>query len=148
MSLIRSSIGRRTSSGTAAAAALEIIAGARALFVREVVIALAAATASTFGLGRPAAKGITPTSPVTSLSEQPGDAVSTATTAVAWGTGPTVPADFFRRVGFPAVIGSTITWYFNNGLFIPASGSLVIWNIGTNGVCDVTFVTEEQGPSI
>jgi hypothetical protein len=146
MSLIRSSIGRRTSDGTAAAAALEIIAGSRGAIVRDITVSLAAATASIYGLGRPAAKGQTPTSPVTSLVEGSIDPSNVALqTAIAWAVGPTVPANFFRRIGFPATIGSTIVWTFGQGLFIPSGTTVVLWNIGTNGVADVTITADEPG---
>lgn len=145
MSMIRSSIGRRTVDGTSGAAALEIIAGSvKGFLLRELIITLAAATASTFGIGFPAAKGITPTTPVTSLIEMPGTDVVTVQTAVAWGTGPTVPGNFYRRIGFPATIGSGMPFYFAKGLYVPAGMSLVVWNLAANGVADVTVVAEEQ----
>lgn len=146
--MIRTSIGRRTSDGTAAAAALEVIAGAKGFFLRELWLSMAAATASVYGLGVPAAKGITPTSPVTNLIEgAPTDAVALTKTAIAWATGPTVPAQFFRRIGLPATIGSGLPapWHFGNqGLFVPAGTSIVLWNIGTNGIVDVNIVVDEQ----
>jgi hypothetical protein len=139
----RSSIGRRTSDGTTAAAAIEIIS-AGVCFVRELQISLAAATATTLGVGRPAAAGITPTSPVTSLLEGVATDASKITTAVAWGTGPTVPASFFRRVGFPATIGSQILWQFKDGIYLSPGQTLVVWNLASNGVIDVTVVVDEQ----
>jgi hypothetical protein len=141
MSMIRSSIGRRTTDGSSGAAALEFIAGAKGCFVRQIVISLAAATASTFGIGRPAALGITPTSPVTSLAEL-GDGVVTCKSAVAWGTGPTVPANFFRRVGFPATINSYQPFDFGS-LYLAPNQSIVVWNLAANGVCDVTIIADE-----
>jgi hypothetical protein len=139
----RVSIARRTSDGTTGAAAFELIAGTKGVLLREMLVTLAAATASTYGLGRPAAKGITPTAPVTLMSELgSNDPVATAT-ALAWGTGPTVPAQFFRRVGFPAVITSFMLWTFANGLAIPAGESLVLWNLASNGVVDVSVEVDE-----
>lgn len=147
MSIIRSSIGRRTSDGTSGAAALELIAGARGCWIKELTIFLAAATASTYGLGRPAATGITPTTPVTSLLEGAGDDSPTVKTALAWATGPTVPAQFFRRISFPATIGSShLPWLFANGLWIPPNTSVVLWNLAANGVIDALIVTEEPKP--
>jgi len=109
-------------------------------------ISMAAATASIYGLGIPAAIGITPTSPVSNLVEPDRGLTGVVTTAVAWGTGPTVPAQFFRRIGFPATIGAGLPepWRFDNGLFIPPAKSLVLWNIGTNRVVDVTIEVDEQ----
>src|SRR3954468_13299108 len=82
------------------------------LFIVEIGIFLGAATASTFGLGRPAAIGVTPTTPVTVQAMDPGDPAGTGTTAVAWGTAPTAPtsAIYLRRVGLPAAIGNGVIW--------------------------------------
>lgn len=137
-------LSQRTSDGTTGAAAWEIIAGTKAIAVRELSIALAAATASTFGIGRPAAAGITPTSPVLFQSTAKPGTTALAKAAVAWGTGPTVPAAFLRRIGFPATIGSSIVWSFSeNGILIPAGGTLVVWNLASNGVADVWALVEE-----
>lgn len=146
--MIRTSIGRRTSDGTAAAAALEIIASAtKGFFLKELWLSMAAATASVYGIGFPAAKGITPTSPVTNLVESGLDTLGGVKTAIAWATGPTVPAAFLRRIGLPATVGAGLPapWVFGNqGLYVPAGQSLVLWNIGTNGVVDVSIVVDEQ----
>lgn len=139
-------LGVRTADGTAAAAAWEIRAGAtpgRARLV-ELGFFLAAATASTFGLGRPQAIGDTPTAPVDFLQEDPNNVLATGVvqSALAWATGPTVPTAYLRRVSLPATIGTGVIWTFPEGIVIPASGSLVLWNIGTNGVVDAYAVVE------
>jgi hypothetical protein len=122
------SLGVRTSSGTDAAAAWEIRTGAtpgRAK-IMEIGIFLAAATASVFGIGRPAAIGDTPT----------------VQSALAWGTGPTVPAAFLRRISLPATIGTGVIFSWPQGLTIPVSSSIVLWNLGTNAVVDAYAVVE------
>lgn len=134
----------RTSSGTTGTAAWELRSTATdRLYVLEIGVFLAAATASTYAIGRPAAIGVTPTSPVTVLAEDPAAPAGTGTTALAWGTGPTVPTAFFRRVSFPATIGSGVIWTFPRGLIIPVSSSLVLWNAATNGVVDVYAVIDD-----
>jgi hypothetical protein len=140
------SLGVRTSSGTTGTAAWEIITGAtpgRAK-VMEIGFFLAAATASTIGLGRPAAVGITPTTPVDFLPEDPNDvlAAGVVQSAVAWGTGPTIPAAFLRRIALPATIGTGVIWTFPEGLVIPVSSSLILWNLGTNSVLDAYAVVQ------
>jgi hypothetical protein len=143
----------RSTVTTIAAAAYELRAasGVR-VRVREIGLFIGAATASLYGLGRPAAVGITPTSPVTVIAQDAADAVGTTTTAVAWGTGPTVPANFLRVVALPAAIGNGIIWTFGpNELVIGAAlgaaaavNSLVIWNITANSaVLDVYCVVDE-----
>jgi len=113
----------------------------------EMQVSLAAATASTYGLGRPAAIGVGPTSPVTLLSMYTtGDASGEiqSKTAIAWTTtAPTIPAQFFKRIGFPATIGASILWTFDEGLYIPAAGTIVLWNLATNGVVDVSAIVRE-----
>lgn len=140
------SLATRTTVTTIAAAAYELRSSASnspKLF--EMGIFLAAATASVYGIGRPAAIGITPTSPVTVVAEeQPNIPTGVTTTAVAWGTGPTVPTAFFRRVPLPGTIGAGIIVTFPRGLGIPVASSIVLWNITANSAAtDVHAVVDE-----
>lgn len=140
------SLGVRTSSGTDATAAWEILTGATPgrVKVLEIGFFLAAATATIIGLGRPAATGITPTGPVDFTVEDPNDVIASGVvqSAVAWGTGPTMPGDFLRRISLPATIGAGIIWTFPKGITIPVSESLVLWNLSTNSVLDAYAVCE------
>jgi hypothetical protein len=139
------SLSQRTTSGTAATAAWEVRStSTNKPKIMEVGISQNAATAGVFGLGRPGAIGVTPTSPQTALDEQDGGGPAGLTTAaVAWGTGPTVPTNFFRRVSCPATIGAGVIWTFPRGLGIPVSGSIVVWVIATAPVADVWVVVDE-----
>lgn len=147
--MARYSLRTRTTVTTSGAASYELIctSAARRIRLMELGIFLGAATASTYGLGRPAAIGVTPTSPVAFLPEDPADVTGLSTTAVAWGTGPTVPANFFRVVALPATIGAGIIWSFGPaGLVIPNTGisTLVLWNITANSaVTDVYAVIDD-----
>jgi hypothetical protein len=136
---------QRTSSGVAATAAWEVRStSTNKPKVMEVGISQNAATAGVFGLGRPGAIGVTPTTPMTFLDEQDGNGpVGLTTSAVAWGTGPTVPANFLRRVSCPATIGAGVIWTFPRGLGLPVSGSIVVWVIATAPVADVWAVVDE-----
>lgn len=142
----------RTSATASGAAAFELIAGLRPFVLTELGITIVNATASTFALGRPAAIGITPTSPVAPLSYANGDPLEVrARMAVAWGTGPTIPAAYFRQVTIPAVAGSEKIWQFGritdgalrNGIVVPAGGSIILWTLSTVSVADVYVVIEE-----
>jgi hypothetical protein len=114
------------------------------LFIREIGITLATAVASTFGLGRPAAIGVTPTSPVTVLAMDPGNPAGTGTNALAWGTAPTAPVAFLRRIGLPATIGAGVIWSFGGqGLVVPVSSSIVVYNITLNGTADIYVDIDE-----
>jgi len=134
----------RTSNGTIAEGAWEIITGATPGRARlmELGVFLAAATASTFGLGFPQAVGITPTSPVDFEPVDGDDVLASGVvqSALAWGTSPTVPAKFLRRISLPATIGTGVIWTFGNGIVIPVSSSIVLWNIAANAVVDAYAV--------
>jgi hypothetical protein len=139
-------LGVRTSSGTTGTAGWEILTGAtpgRAKGI-ELGFFLVAATATTIGFGRPAAVGITPTTPVDFLPEDPNDVVASGVvqSALAWGTGPTVPVAYIRRISLPATIGVGVIWTFPTGIVIPVSSSLILWNLGTNSVLDAYAVVE------
>lgn len=139
------SLGGRGGVGTTGVASTEIIAAAAVKpKLMELGISQTAATASEFGLGRPAAIGVTPTSPVTVLDEADGGGpAGTTRTAVAWGTPPTVPVQFNRKVLTPATIGAGVIWTFPRGLGIPVSASLVLWNLATNSIVDTWLVVDE-----
>ena len=138
-----SELGRRTTSGTISEACWELIApSGNSLLVHEMSIYLAAATSSSFGLGRPAAAGVTPTTPF--LFQCLGlPATSAASTALAWATSPTAPSRYLRQVNFPNVIGSSVLWTFPVPIVVPASATLVLFNITATGVCDVNCTISE-----
>lgn len=143
---MRYSLGVRTTNATDAECAWEIITGATPGRVKlvEMGIFLAAATATTIGLGRPQAVGITPTSPVDFLPEDPNNVLASGVvqSALAWGTKPTIPTAFLRRIALPAVIGTGVIWTFPEGVVIPVSSSIILWNLGTNSVLDAYAVVE------
>ncbi|HMF88747.1 MAG TPA: hypothetical protein VK575_11770 [Gemmatimonadaceae bacterium] len=137
----------RTTNVTINNAAIEIIAGAKGCFLRALSLTLNAATASVFGIGRPAAAGITPTTPVPFHSQgKPGD-VSVARYALAWGTSPTAPAVYHGRVSLPATIGAGWTWPPNSNqlqkIWIPPLETLVLFNITGTSAADVVMEIEE-----
>jgi hypothetical protein len=110
----------------------------------ELGIFLAAATASTYALGRPAAIGDTPTTPVDFLQQDLAEVLAAGVlqSAIAWGTGPTAPTAFHRRISLPATVGTGIIWTWPTGLVIPVGASIVLWNLGTNGVVDAYAVLD------
>lgn len=101
--------------------------------VMEYGLNLGAATASTYGVGRPGNDGsVAQTSPVLLQAENPADPAAQTGTAVAWSTAPTVPTVFLRRCFLPGTIGAGIIWTFPRGLTIPVSKGLVNWNIAAS----------------
>lgn len=136
-------IGLRTSVTSTGAAGLEIRAGTRRVQIYEMGFTLQAATASTFGIGRPGNTPIGGTNNVPPPGD-PADAAALFQAILAgWSTAPTIPAVFMRRWGFPSAIGSGIIHTFRR-LIIPASGSLILWNLSAVGVSDVYVQAEEQ----
>jgi len=138
------SIARRTTNVTSGAAAHTIYTGAteRAALL-EAGIFMAAATASTYGLGRPAAAGVTPTSPVVLLAEDPANTASLVNSALAWTTSPTNPTDSLRRWAAPATIGTGVIFTFPRGLVIAISSQFVLQNLAANGAVDSYWVVDE-----
>lgn len=138
------SLGSRTSNLTITQACWELrtTASVRAV-VLEIHFFMATGTAVSIGVGRPAAIGVTPTSPVTVLAEDAGAPAGNTQVALAWATSPTAPTSFLRRWNGPATIGAGIIFTFPRGLIVPLSSSLVIWNITANVAADVNVVLDE-----
>ena len=136
--------GVRTTNVTINQAMMEIIAGASSrLAVLELGMINATAVGLTIGLGRPAAIGITPTTPSLLQRMDPADTACVGATALAWGTSPTSPVFFMRRFTFPAAIGMGVVWTWPKGLMIPTNGSVVLWNISATQASDVNIAAED-----
>ena len=103
-----------------------------------------AATAQVIGLGL-SANTPTLTAAKLFLSEDEGRPAGLTAADVAFGTAPTVPANFFRRFAQAALVGAGIVFTFPRGLVLPAGGSgLVSWNITANSaVVDIYAVADE-----
>jgi len=145
-------LGVRTSNVTTNNAICEIIAGPlKPCWLKILQATLATAVTGVFGLGRPAAAGITPTSPAQFLSEMGVGAGSEARLALAWGTSPTVPAAFFNRMSAPATIGAirdvvlTSAWAQSGhgGICVPAGSTLVLFNITGGPTLDLSLSIDE-----
>lgn len=103
-----------------------------------------AATACVVGLGR-SANTPTLTSGVAFLAEDEGRPTGLTQGAVAFGTAPTVPAQFFRRFSMAALVGAAVVFTFPRGIVLPAGGqAIVAWNITANSaVVDIHAVVDE-----
>ena len=139
------SISQRTTATGAGTPAWEIIAtGAQVRpALLEFCFTQVTGVAGSYGIGRPQAKGVTPTTPQTSLAEDVNEVAGNTTVAVAWATPPTVPANFFRRITCPATIGAGVIWTFPRGLIISTTLNFCLWIIATAPVLDVYGVTNE-----
>jgi hypothetical protein len=137
------SLAQRTTNFTIAQACWELrTTSTDRVAVLEIGFITNTATAQTIGLGRPAAQGVTPVN-VTFLAEDSASPAATTVASLSWGTSPTVPANFFRRVSLPATAGAGIIWTFPRGLIVPVSASLVLWNITASVAADVWCVVDE-----
>lgn len=139
------SLSLRTTVTTIAAASWAALSpSTNAAAIMELSWVNGAATASVIGIGR-SANTPTLTGGVAFLAEDVGDPVGLTQAAVAFGTAPTVPANFFRRSSIAAAIGCGIIFTFPRGLGLPAAGAaLVVWNITANSaVVDIACVSDE-----
>jgi uncharacterized membrane protein len=142
--MARYNIAYRTVDGTAAQPNTEIRATSsdRPLLM-ELHMMCVAATAGSVGIGVPALIGVTPTTSYRVIAEDPAVPLGATIVATAWTTAPTVPAFFYRRLYLKAAIGQPLIVGFPRGLTIPQSGSLVLWNIATNPLFDVSMTVDE-----
>ena len=144
--MARYRLGVRSTNVTSAQAVLEIIAGIKGCRVKNMDFTVASAVTGVFGVGRPAAAGITPTTPVPFL---PVDGIgdrSLSSVALAWGTSPTAPVVFYARATVPATIGDfndLINSSKQQGIWIPPSTTLTLHNITGGPTLDVSIEIEE-----
>lgn len=138
------SLANRTTGASSGTPALELITSStdRPRLI-ELGFFVATATASAYAMGRPAAIGVTPTSPITLLAENPSDPAGKCQTALAWATPPTAPTTYMRRHYLAASAGLGITWFFPYGIVIAVSSSIVLWNLQANSVADCHVVVDE-----
>lgn len=139
------SIAARTTATSSTSAAAEFIAGANNAFrLMELGLTINAATASVFGYGTPAAKGVTPGTESTVQAEDSGNTTAGNTVvALSWATAPTAPSNYLRRVSLPATIGAGIIWTFPRGRAVLKTITDVLYNIVTGSVADIWFVVDE-----
>jgi hypothetical protein len=145
----RYQLGVRTSNVTSGQALLEIIAasavnGGRGVRLLNFNITLATGVTGVFGTGRPAAAGITPTTPVTFNSDE-NDTPSLTKVALAWATSPTAPTSFFHRITVPATVGAVRDILpisglpVGGGIWIPAGGTFTLHNITGGPTLDISM---------
>jgi hypothetical protein len=125
--------------------ALEIIAGASdrsRLLELQFNLCATSAAASNWGLGRPASVGTASTS-YTVLAEDYNAPAGRTVVVTEWSSKSTSPTSWIRRTHFPTLNTAACAWLFPNGLVIPASESLVLWNITTTYVVSCNTTVEE-----
>lgn len=135
----------RTTNTTTTNANTEIIGSAAGAFkAMECGLAQVTGTASSYGMGVPAAIGVVPTTPAAFVFEDGGNtSTPTTTSALAWSTSPTAPTVFSRRVNTPATVGAGVVWTFPRGFAVLKAKSLVTWNVATTVALDVWWIIDE-----
>lgn len=103
-----------------------------------------AATANVVGIGR-TANTPTLTGGVAFQAEDEGRPAGQTQAAVAFGTAPTVPAQFFRRFSQAALIGAAVVFTFPRGVVLAGAGAAICaWNVTANSaVVDIHAVVDE-----
>lgn len=128
--MARYSISTTKTTGAAAAWQLQFRTGsARDARVFELGLFTTTAVAGTYTLERAATVGATFTSTPTGAAFDPVTTAGVAVVDTAATTPPTraaTPAPF-RQAVFPATIGSGVIWTFPDGLLVPISSGLLIW---------------------
>lgn len=136
----------RTSNVTVNNASVELVASATLAYkLMEFGTSNNTATSSILGFGVPAAIGVTPGTTAAFVFEDGGNTSTPGTTtALTWGTSPTNPTVYSRRVSLPATIGAGIIWTFPRGFSVLKAKTLTLSNIvATPAVQDAWAVLDE-----
>lgn len=139
------SLSQRTTVTTIAAASWAALSPAtNEAAVMELGYFNGAATANVVGIGR-SANTPTLTGGVAFLPEDEGRPAGVTQSAVAFGTAPTVPTQFFRRFSTAALVGAAVVFTFPRGIVLPGGGAAIVtWNITANSaVVDIHCVVDE-----
>lgn len=139
------SLSQRTTVTTIAAASWAALSPAtNEAAVMELGYFNGAATACVVGIGR-SANTPTLTGGVAFLAEDEGRPTGVTQSAVAFGTAPTVPTQFFRRFSTAALVGAAVVFTFPRGIVLAAGGAAIVtWNITANSaVVDIHCVVDE-----
>lgn len=111
--------------------------------VFEIGLSASTAVACDLGLIRSATVGATFTS-ITPLGEDPGFASATTVLDTAATTAPTVGTVYLRRLNLPATIGAGVIWAFPQGIVIPVSIGLLLWNVTGTGPATSGYINYEE----
>jgi hypothetical protein len=143
----RISQGRLTTNTTSNTCIFEIINShaTRAAFVKKITVTQNVAAVGVIEIGRPTAKGVTPTSPVAMETDEAG-AASSVTSALAWGTAPTRPTTFLRRANMLATIGDKHDFDFGGrGVMLAPGETLSVHSFsGTSNTYNVSAEVEQD----
>jgi len=110
----------------------------------EIKVFTSTAVALSVGVIRSATVGATFTS-ATPQAEDVRSVASTCAVDTAITTAPTIGTVYMEKIVLPAVIGSGMIWTFPQGLVVPVSAGLLLWNFGaaTGPAVEVSWIHDE-----
>jgi hypothetical protein len=133
----------KTTSTAAAAIATLNTTSSKDARIWEVGISVSTAVSGEVGLMRPANTPATPSGGGVGVALDTSSGASVTTIANAWGTAPTA-GTAFRRMVLPATIGAGVIWTFPQGLVVPTSAWLVIWQFSALAVTYSCYFEYEE----
>lgn len=137
-------IADRSTALTTGLASFTVLTGANRVSIMETKSFLAAATASVFAYGRPAAAGVTSGGSVLFQADDPAFQASLTNRVLAWTTAPTAPTVAMERWSGPATIGTGIILTFPRGVAIAVSSNFVTHNLAaTVAAADHGYTIDE-----
>ena len=133
--MARYEIGVTKTTGAAAGLLAQLRSGtARDIRLFEVGIFASTAVSGEVALVRPTAVGATFTSSAVGASLDPATIAGVTVVDLVAGTAPTIGTNYMRRIVLPGSIGAGVIWTFPQGISIPTSGSLALWQLSALAV--------------
>jgi hypothetical protein len=112
--------------------------------VWELGIFAVTAAAGEVGLIRPTAVGATFTSTAVGAPDDSKTGAGAVVVDTAATTAPTIGTNYMRRIQLPATVGAGVIWTFPQGIVVPVSSSIALWQISTVAVTyDIYWVYDE-----
>lgn len=133
----------KTTSTAAAAIGTLNMPSTRDARVWEVGISASTAVSGEVGVMRPANTPATPSGGGVGVAEDPSAGAALGTAANAWATAPTA-GTAFRRMVLPATAGAGVIWTFPQGLIVPVSGWLVLWQFSALAVTYSFYIAWDE----
>ena len=133
--MARYEIGVTKTTGAAAGLLCQLRAGAaRDIRLFEVGIFASTAVSGEVALVRPTAVGATFTSSSVGAALDPATIAGVTVVDLVAGTAPTIGVNYMRRIVLPGSIGAGVIWTFPQGISIPTSAALALWQLSALAV--------------
>lgn len=133
----------KTTGAAAAPIATLGASSSRDLRIYEIGVSVSTAVSGEVGVMRPANTPAGGSGGQVGAANDTSYAAGLAATANAWSTAPTV-STAMRRMVLPATIGAGVIWTWPQGLVVPTSGFIVIWQFSALAVTYSCYVDYEE----